>query len=406
MKDDIFSKKTKIKELEKILANKDKTIPVFSDYDDYSDKKCTNQILPQGSAQRTYNGQHASKSLQTPQQPQQSEKPPSFDSQLKNYVKAERQKYAECIVKCKAEAMNFPDGSKEGKQHGKKHKTIKEYVKENNKENSLSKGKSGLQNKNARNKQSRQRHHRQISQNHQSNSRQKYAECIVKCKAEAMNFPDGSKEGKQHGKKHKTIKEYVKENNKENSLSKGKSGLQNKNARNKQSRQRYHRQISQNHQSNSNNTKDNLSKDANKVQGSIEYLSQAQSRYVADMFDYLKPLLKKRPDKIMLVIGAKDIEHTSSQEILAKIKTLIDFIHGCLPDCHVVISEVLKRVDKKNLNNKIDDVNRSLKSMNCDSLPQQNITFDLLGKRGFHLNFFGNKQLAKNIIDKLRSLSH
>ena len=107
----------------------------------------------------------------------------------------------------------------------------------------------------------------------------------------------------------------------------------------------------------------------------------------------------------MLVIGANDIEHTSSQEILAKIKILIDFIHGCLPDCHVVMSEVLKRADKKNLNNKIDDVNRSLKSMNCDSLPQQNITFDLLGKRGFHLNFFGNKQLAKNIIDKLRSLS-
>ena len=120
---------------------------------------------------------------------------------------------------------------------------------------------------------------------------------------------------------------------------------------------------------------------------------------VADMFDYLKPLLKKRPDKVILVIGANDIEHTSSQEIVAKIKTLVDFIHGCLPECHVVISEVLKRADTKFLN-------KSLKSMGFDTLPQQNVTFDLLGKKGFHLNFFGNKQLAKNIIEKLRSFSH
>ena len=70
LKDDIFSKKTKIEELEKILANKDKTIPAFSDCDNYSDKKCTNKILPHVSAQRTYTCQHASKSLETPQQPQ------------------------------------------------------------------------------------------------------------------------------------------------------------------------------------------------------------------------------------------------------------------------------------------------------------------------------------------------
>ena len=72
----------------------------------------------------------------------------------------------------------------------------------------------------------------------------------------------------------------------------------------------------------------------------------------------------------------------------------------------MVISEVLKRADRKILNKKIDDVNKSLKSMGFDTLPQQNVTFDLLGKKGFHLNFFGNKQLAKNIIEKLRSFSH
>ena len=51
---------------------------------------------------------------------------------------------------------------------------------------------------------------------------------------------------------------------------------------------------------------------------------------VADTFDYLKLLLKKRPDRIILVIGANDTEYSTSQEILVQIKALIDFIHGCL----------------------------------------------------------------------------
>ena len=69
----------------------------------------------------------------------------------------------------------------------------------------------------------------------------------------------------------------------------------------------------------------------------------------------------------------------------------------------MVVSEIIQRLDKKYLNGKINEVNKALKSMNCDTLPQQSITSDLLGKRGFHLDFFGNKKLATNIIDKLRS---
>ena len=126
---------------------------------------------------------------------------------------------------------------------------------------------------------------------------------------------------------------------------------------------------------------------------------------VSDMFDYTKPLLKKRPEKIILVIGANDIEHKMYQEIIAEIKSLVAFIQERLPGCHVVISEVFKRADKKNLNSKIANFNKALKVINCDTLQQQNITFDLLGKRGFHLNFYGNRQLAMNIINKLRSFS-
>ena len=126
---------------------------------------------------------------------------------------------------------------------------------------------------------------------------------------------------------------------------------------------------------------------------------------VSDMFDYIKPLLKKRPEKIILVIGANDIEHKMYQEIIAEIKSLVAFIQERLPGRHVVISEVFKRADKKNLNSKIANFNKALKVINCDTLQQQNSTFDLLGKRGFHLNFYGSRQPAMNIINKIRSFS-
>ena len=51
---------------------------------------------------------------------------------------------------------------------------------------------------------------------------------------------------------------------------------------------------------------------------------------VSDMFDYIKPLLKKRPDKIILVIGANDIEHKMYQEIIAEFKSLVEFKSVCL----------------------------------------------------------------------------
>ena len=283
-------------------------------------------------AQKTCIGQPASKSLETPQQPHQPENSPSFESQLKNYLKAEREKYAEYVVKCKAEEMNASNGSKEGKQNAKKHKASKENNKNNDQVNRQSIAKPGILNNNAGKSQSRQRQHQNCEQQQQQ---------------------------------------------------------------------------SKNHQRNCNKNKGNVDKGVENVQGSVVYQSQDQSRdggiwpkntvlitgdsmlsninertlskifntkvrsfpgaTVADMFDYLKPLLKKRPDKVILVIGANDIEHTSSQEIVAKIKTLVDFIHGCLPECHVVISEVLKRADRKILNKKIDDVNKSLKSMGFDT---------------------------------------
>ena len=126
---------------------------------------------------------------------------------------------------------------------------------------------------------------------------------------------------------------------------------------------------------------------------------------IEDLHDYLKPLLKKRPDKIILLIGTNDLQNKSVADILKGLKSLLDMIQSSIPNCKVVVSEIIRREDRKSLNGKLSEFNRALKTMNVDILRQQNITSQHLGRKGLHLNFEGNIQLAKNIIDKLRSFS-
>ena len=121
---------------------------------------------------------------------------------------------------------------------------------------------------------------------------------------------------------------------------------------------------------------------------------------IADLYDYLKPLIKKKPEKIILMVGTNDLVNLSAAEMTKSIKSLCDWILSSIPDCSIIVSEIVRREDKKFLNGNISEFNRPLKTMN-----QQNITSTHLGKKGLHLNFEGNRQLAKNIIEKLRTIS-
>ena len=106
-----------------------------------------------------------------------------------------------------------------------------------------------------------------------------------------------------------------------------------------------------------------------------------------------------------MLIGTNDLQVKSVADIIKGLKSLLDMIYYSIPNCKVVVSEIIRREDIKTLNGKVGEFNRTLKTMNVDILRQQNITAQHLGRKGLHLNFEGNKQLAKNIITKLRSPS-
>ena len=108
-----------------------------------------------------------------------------------------------------------------------------------------------------------------------------------------------------------------------------------------------------------------------------------------DFQDYVKPLIRKRPDKIIIVIATNGIERKPVNDILRSIKLVMDMIQEKLPDCHLVISEIIRRADSRlndaelaKLNGKINTFNQSLKKLNVDIFRQHNVIQDHIGRDG------------------------
>ena len=64
-----------------------------------------------------------------------------------------------------------------------------------------------------------------------------------------------------------------------------------------------------------------------------------------DMHHYLRPLLQKYPDAIILHVGTNNCVNESSLVVLDKIFNLKAFIQNSLPQCKIIISKVINRTD-------------------------------------------------------------
>ena len=67
----------------------------------------------------------------------------------------------------------------------------------------------------------------------------------------------------------------------------------------------------------------------------IRYLN---GTLVEDMFYNVVPLLRKKPSKLILHVGANNSVSSSSKVILKKIKSPISYIKIDNPECRIIIS--------------------------------------------------------------------
>ena len=121
-----------------------------------------------------------------------------------------------------------------------------------------------------------------------------------------------------------------------------------------------------------------------------------------DMEDYLKPVVRKEPENIILHVGTNDLNKSASPDQIAQgIINLGIQINQDSPQTSITISEILPRTDKSNLLIKASQVNDIVKKY-CDQnkwgyINHKAINATCLNSKGLHLNKKGTAIIAKSI---------
>ena len=125
---------------------------------------------------------------------------------------------------------------------------------------------------------------------------------------------------------------------------------------------------------------------------------------VRDMYDFLEPLIKKRPKYVILHIGSNDSVNRSPDDITNRIEALKAHLEKKLPDSKVYMSCPIIRSDNGVAAQTLNKVRIYMRSFMKDTIDNGNIDRSCLGKAGLHLNAKGSGRLAMNFISLIRSL--
>ena len=125
---------------------------------------------------------------------------------------------------------------------------------------------------------------------------------------------------------------------------------------------------------------------------------------VDDMYDFLTPLLKKKPTNIILHIGSNDSPYKDSERIVEEIVKLRENILSILPTVKIYISCPTIRFDNSKADSVLREVEEMLKCLFKDVILNDNVNRDCVGKKGLHLNPKGSGRLATNFISLMRRL--
>ena len=124
---------------------------------------------------------------------------------------------------------------------------------------------------------------------------------------------------------------------------------------------------------------------------------------IEDMYDYLKPILKKCPDHIVLHVGVNNAAREPAETVFDKFLSLKSFLEKTLPNCKISISNLIKRTGNNEAAKTVDKVNEVLFTLQLDIIDNNNITKSELTCKGLQLNDIGYGNLAVNFIRKIKN---
>ena len=123
---------------------------------------------------------------------------------------------------------------------------------------------------------------------------------------------------------------------------------------------------------------------------------------VEDMFDYVKSILKRKPDYVVLDVGTNNAKDMTSRNILDKLLQLKTAVLDSDKKCKVILSQPMTRVDDGKAGFTISKLNDLLEEMDIPIVKNRNITVGYLASKGLHLNPHGIARFAMNLKASIR----
>ena len=124
---------------------------------------------------------------------------------------------------------------------------------------------------------------------------------------------------------------------------------------------------------------------------------------IKDMYHYVIPLLKKKPENIILHVGTNDAPYKSDTDILKDLIDLKDFILEKSPSCKkITLSSPTVHTYRENAKKNNENLTNRLKKQGIPYITHGHITHKHLYRDGLHLNSVGFSILAENFLSYIR----
>ena len=128
---------------------------------------------------------------------------------------------------------------------------------------------------------------------------------------------------------------------------------------------------------------------------------------VQDMNDYIKPVLQRKPDKIVLHLGTNNLCDDRLKDIKKKIAGVVEVIKNNQPSTSISISSIIQRADDRSLKKTVEETNKAIRTYcattGLDFICNDNINDQHLNTGGLHLNRKGVYDLVGNFRKYLNS---
>ena len=123
-----------------------------------------------------------------------------------------------------------------------------------------------------------------------------------------------------------------------------------------------------------------------------------------DLSYYIKPIVHKKPDVIIVHCGTNDIP--KDLKTVDNLKNMDDYIKTNSPNTKLVISSLILRKDKNVYQEKVATMNERLKKFttknSLDFIDHANVNESCLSRSKLHLNRKGNSFFANNLIKYMK----